>query len=131
MIVKLVIPVTVTLVKGKYSSSNAATSLKSQWIRSFPCCDHEKENVVESWQVLQIVPMLISKHTDQIVIAHYLSKPDIVEYLVLAANCTFLVVEQGQTQETDYDYFEQNYQEHIWLVVYCRKCFSIFLACGL
>lgn len=131
MIVKLAIPVKVTLVKGKDSSSHATTSFKSQWIRSFPLCDHEKENVVESWQALEIVPMLISKHTDQIVIAHYLSKPDIVEYLVLAANCIFSVVEQGETQESDYDYFVENYLEHVWLVVYCRKCLSVFLVCGL
>lgn len=131
MIVKLVIPVTVTLVKGTDSSSDAASSLQNHWIRSFPLCDHEKENVVESWQALEIVPMLVSRHSDQIVIARYLSKPDIVEYLVLAANCLFSVADQGETQDVDYDYFAENYQEHVWLVVYCRKCLSVFLACGL
>lgn len=130
MIVKLVIPVTVTLVKGKDSSSNAASSFQSQWIRSFPRCEHEKESVVESWQVLEIVPMIISKHSDQIVIARYLSNPDIVEHLVLAANCLFSIADQGETQETDYDYFAENYLEHVWLVVYCRKCLSVFLVCG-
>lgn len=129
MIVKLTIPVVVT--KKKENSTESLSSLQSPWIRSFPRCCHEKENIVESWQVIQIVPMLITKHTDQMVTARYLAKEDIVEYLVLAANCLFSVVEAGEIQDSDYDYFDQNYQEHVWLIVYCRKCLSIFLACGL
>lgn len=129
MIVKLTLPVVVT--KKKENPSESLSSPQNPWIRSFPRCFHEKEDIVESWQVLQIVPMLITNHTDQIVTARYLAKEDIVEYLVLAANCLFSVVEQGETQDSDYDYFDQNYQEHIWLVIYCRKCLSVFLACGL
>lgn len=131
MIVKLTIPVVVTNQQTQENSSKSLSSLQNPWIRSYPRCSHEKENIIESWQVLQIVPMLITGHTDQIVTVCYLSNEDIIEYLVLAANCIFSVVEQGETQESDYDYFVQNYQEHVWLIVYCRKCLSVFLACGL
>ncbi len=129
MIVKLTFPIVVT--KKKENPYGRLSSPQNPWIRCFPHCSHEKEDIVESWQIIQIVPMLITNHTDQTVTARYLAKENIVEQLVLAANCLFSVVEQGETQESDYDYFDQNYQEHVWLVVYCRKCLSIFLACGL
>ncbi len=131
MVIKLVIPVTVALQQGEKSSSESTASSQHLWIRNFPRCYHEKENIIESWQALEIVLMVITKHDDRIITACYQSKQDSSEQLVLAGNTIFSVLEQEETKEVDYDYFTEKYQDHIWLVVYCRKCLTIFQLCGL
>ena len=129
--VKLMIPVVLTMIEQENNESNLDTCFPNLWMRSFPRCHHEKEKIVESWQALEILPMIITDHHDQIVTAYSCSSPHISEQFILAANSTFSVLEEGETEFVDYDYFTEKYEEHIWLIVYCRKCSSIFYACGL
>lgn len=125
------IPVTLTLVEKEKNKSSSDTYPSNLWVRSFPHCKHEREKITESWQALEILPMIVTNHHDQIVTAHPCSNQNISEQFVLASNSIFSVVGNGETENVDYEYFEERYGEHIWLVVYCRKCSTIFQACGL
>jgi len=129
--VKLMIPVVLTMVEPENNDLNPDTCFPNLWIKSFPRCTHEKEKIVESWQVLEILPMIITNHHDQIVTAHCCSSPHRTEQFVLASNSIFSVLEGDETEFVDYEYFEERYKEHIWLIVYCRKCSTIFHVCGL
>jgi hypothetical protein len=129
--VKLVIPVTVTLVRIEENESSPNTPLQNSWTRSFPRCPHEKENIVESWQVLEILLVIVTNHCDQTVTACYYSNQNIYEQFVLAANSIFSAIKEDEPEPVDYDYFTEQYKKHVWLIVYCRKCSTIFQACGL
>lgn len=125
------IPIVLTMVEPEKDELNPDTCFPNLWIKSFPKCTHEKEKIVESWQALEILPMVVTNHHDQIVTAHCCSSPHISEHFVLASNSIFSVVSDGEPETIDYEYFEENYKEHVWLIVYCRKCSTIFQACGL
>lgn len=125
------IPVTLTMIEQENNESDPDTCFPNLWIRSFPRCRHEKEKIVESWQALEILPMIITDHHDQIVTAHSYSSPHISEQFVLASNSSFSVLDGEETEPVDYDYFMERYEEHVWLIVYCRKCSTIFHVCGL
>jgi hypothetical protein len=129
--IKLVIPVTLTLVEPETNESDPNTCFPMLWVKSFPKCQHEKEKIVESWQALEILPMLVINHHDEIVTACYYANQNISEQFVLASNSTFSILETEETKPVDYDYFVERYAEHVWLIVFCRKCSTIFQACGL
>lgn len=132
MIVKLVIPVSLTLATTQESRSDAiGSSAQHLWIKEFPRCFHEKENIMESWQALEIVLMRVTGHEGSRVTACYQVNQNICLPLVLAENTLFSVFEKGETEPVEYDYFAAGYQDHLWLMVYCRKCNTIFQACGL
>ncbi len=76
--------------------------------------------------------MVITNHIDQIITAHYYANQNISEQFVLASNSSFSVLDRDETEVVEYDYFVERYKEHdAWLIVYCRKCSTIFHACGL
>lgn len=124
------IPVVLTLVERENNESDPDTCFPNLWVRSFPRCQDEREKIVESWQALEILPMVVTNHFDQIVTAHCYNQ-NTSEQFVLASNSSFSVLEREETKLVDYDYFTERYAEHVWLIVYCRKCSSIFYACGL
>ena len=130
--VKLMIPVTLTLVEKEKNKSSSDTYPSNLWVRSFPHCKHEREKITESWQVLEILPMVITNHIDQVVTAHHCSNENISEQFVLVPDSVFSVIHGQETEAVDYDYFVEKYKEHdAWLIVYCRKCSTIYHACGL
>jgi hypothetical protein len=129
--IKLMVPVTLTMLDRKNSDSDPDVCFPNLWIRTFPSCKHEKEKIVESWQALEILPMVVTDHHDQIVTAYCYSNQNTSSQFVLAANSVFSVVDGEDAEPVGYEYFEERYQEHIWLIVYCRKCSTIFQACGL
>lgn len=47
--VKLMIPVTLTMIEQENNKSEPDTCFPNVWIRSFPRCRHEREKIVESW----------------------------------------------------------------------------------
>ena len=125
------IPVILSVVETGNDNLDSDTCFPNLWMRSFPRSQHEREKIVESWQALEILPMIITNHRDQIVTAHPCPNQNISEQFVLASNSIFSVVDDGGTETVDYEYFEERYKEHVWLIVYCRKCSTIFQACGL
>lgn len=130
--VKLMIPVTLTLAEREKDKSISDTCSSNLWVRIFPRCSHEREKITESWQVLEILPMVITNYIDQVVTAHHYSNEHIFEQFMLASNSVFSVIDGQETEVVDYDYFVERYKEHdAWLIVYCRKCSTIFQACGL
>lgn len=130
--IKLMIPITLSMIETENNESDPDICFPNLWVRSFPRCQHEKEKIVESWQALEILPMVITNHHDQIVSAYCCSGPHISEQFVLVPNSVFSVIDREETEVVDYDYFEERYKEHdAWLIVYCRKCSTIFHACGL
>lgn len=130
--VKLMIPVMLTMMEPENNELDPDTCFPNLWIRSFPRCHHEREKIVESWQALEILPMVITDHHDQIITAHNYSNQNISEQFVLASNSSFSVLDRDETEAVDYDYFVERYKEHdAWLIVYCRKCSTIFHVCGL
>jgi len=86
---------------------------------------------MESWQALEIVLMRVTGHEGRQVTVCYQVNQDICLPLVLAENTIFSVFEKGETEIVEYDYFAAGYQDHLWLLVFCRKCNTIFQACGL
>lgn len=129
--VKLMIPVVLTMIEPENNDLDRDTCFPNLWIKSFPKCAHEKEKIVESWQALEILPMVITNHFDQIVTAYPYCNQNMSEQFVLASNSIFSVLDGDETKFVDYEYFEESYKEHVWLIVYCRKCSTIFQACGL
>jgi len=130
--VKLMIPVVLTMVEPENNELNQGTCFPNLWVRSFPKCQHEKEKIIESWQVLEILPMVITNYLDQVVTAHHCSNENIFEQLVLSPNSVFSIIDGQETEVVDYDYFVEKYKEHdAWLIIYCRKCSTIYHAYGL
>lgn len=129
--IKLVIPITVALVRNDQNKSQQTSSMQHLWIKSFPCCFHEREDIVESWQALEIHLLVIASMNNQIVTASHCSNPKITEQLTIKNEAIFSVLDKEEPEEVAYEYVAQKHREYVWLMVYCRKCLSLFQACGL